>query len=142
NESMKADKRMLGALRHLADEDEHAEDVLEFAAEAMGPLGADLLFDVWAKTAAKTKSTTLAYDLLTSGSVESHYSPSLAVAMKLRDVQNDCEDAHKLMPRIEEVGDERSLVILRKMHQTRGCGDSKRKDCYPCLRDGDALKDA
>lgn len=142
NESMKADKRMLGALRRLADEDEHAENVLEFAAEEMGSLGADLLFDVWAKTAAKTKSTTLAYDLLTGGSVESHYSPALAVAMKLRDVQDDCEDAHKLMPRIEEVGDERSLVILRKMHQTRGCGESKRKDCYPCLRDDDALKNA
>ncbi len=142
DESMKADKRMLGALRRLADEDEHAEDVLEFAAESMGPLGADLLFDVWAKTAAKTKSTTLAYDLLTSGSVEGNYSPSLGVAMKLRDVQDDCEDAHELMPRIEEVGDERSLVILRKMHQTRGCGDNNRKDCYPCLRDDDALKNA
>ncbi len=142
NESMKADRRMIGALRKLADEDEYAEDILEFVAEDMGALGADMLFEVWAKTAAKTKSTTLAYDLLTSSSVEKHYSPALEAAMELREVQDDCEKAHDLLPRIEEVGDERSLVILRKMHKTRGCGDSKRKDCYPCMRDDEALTKA
>lgn len=142
DESMKADKRMLGALRRLCDDEAHAELVLEFAAEEMGALGADLLFDVWAKTSAKTKSTTLAYDLLTSSAVEKNYSGALAVAMELREVQDDCKKSHKLMPRIEEVGDERSLVVLRKMHKDRGCGKSKRDDCYPCLRDDDALKNA
>lgn len=142
DESMKADKQMIGALRRLADDDKHAEHVLEFAAEEMGTLGADLLFDVWAKTSAKTKSTTLAYDLLTSSSVEQHYSPALAAAMALREVKDDCKKAHKLLPRVEEVGDERSLVILRRMHKENGCGKSKRDDCYPCLRDDDALTKA
>ena len=142
DESMKADKRMIGALRRLCDEDEHAEPILEFVAEEMGALGADLLFDVWAKTSAKTKSTTLAYDLLTSSSVQKHYSPALASAMDLREVQDDCKKAHQLLPRVEEVGDERSLVVLRKMHKDRGCGKSKRDDCYPCLRDDDALTNA
>jgi hypothetical protein len=142
DESMKADKRMIGALRQLADDDAHAEPILEFAAEEMGALGADMLFDVWAKTSAKTKSTTLAYELLTSSNVESHYSPALASAMELREVQDDCKKAHKLLPRVAEVGDERSLVILRKMHKNRGCGASKRNDCYACLRDDDALTNA
>src|SRR5690606_31985436 len=45
--SMRADKTMLGALRRLADDEEQAEEVLEFVAEDLGSLGADLLFDVW-----------------------------------------------------------------------------------------------
>lgn len=136
--SMRAHERMLGALRKLADEDQYAEDILEFAAEELGSIGADMLFHVWAKTSQKTKSTTIAYEQLMSSSVRKNYSPALAVSMKLRDVQDDCEDALELMPEIERVGDERAMTILRKMHQTRGCGKSNRDDCYACMREDKA----
>jgi hypothetical protein len=143
--SMKADKQMIGALRKLADDEAHAEKVLDFVAEELGNLGADLLFDVWAKTSLKTRSTTIAYDHLTSSAVEGKYSPALAVAMKLRDVKDDCEDSLKLMPEIERVGDDRSMTVLRGMLKKRGCGNDERKDCYPCMRKGkgeDALQAA
>lgn len=143
--SMKTDKQLIGALRKLADDEEHAEKILDFVAEELGSLGADLLFDVWAKTALKTPSTTIAYDHLTSGAVESKYSPALAVAMKLRDAEDDCEDSLKLMPEVERVGDDRSMTVLRKMLKKRGCGEGNRQDCYPCMRKGkseDALQAA
>ena len=147
--SMRRDKRMVGALRRLADDENHAEKILEFAAEELGGLGADMLFHVWAKTSLKTKATTLAYELLTSSSVEKNYSPALAIAMKLRDAApgkdadpSKCDASLKLMSEVQRVGDERCMTRLRKMHKKRGCGDSKRDDCYPCMRDGSALTDA
>lgn len=142
DESMKSDKRILGALRSLAEDEAHAEPILKFAAEEMGSLGADLLFHVWSKTSAVTASTTLAKDLLESSNVKKRYSPALKAALDLRDVQDDCERVKKVLPEIERVGDERSLVVLRKLHKNRGCGSDQRKDCYPCLREDDALKNA
>src|SRR5690606_14144802 len=84
----------------------------------------------------------LAKDLLESSSVRKNYSPALKVAMDLRDVQDDCEKAKKVLPEVARVGDERSLVALQRMHKTRGCGANERQDCYPCLRKDDALRDA
>lgn len=141
NGGMLVDKRMLGAMRKLADDDEYADEILSFAAEEMGSLGADFLFHVWSKTSLKTKATTLAFDKLTSRDVKAHYSPELKVAMELRDAE-ECGDYLKLLPEVEKVGDERSMNVLRKLAEERGCGDSKRKDCYPCLRKDKQLRDA
>lgn len=141
DKSMRGDKRMLGALRKLADEEEYAEPILDFAANELGALGADMLFHVWAKTSLKTPSTVIAYDKLTSSSAKKNYSPALKIAMELRDVE-ECKDYLKLMPEVEKYGDERSMTRLRALSKKRGCGDNKRKDCYPCLRKGSALRDA
>lgn len=138
---MATDKRLLGALRRLADEDEYADDILTFAAEDMGSLGADFLFHVWSKTSLKTKATTIAFDKLTSAAVERNYSPELKVAMSLRNAES-CEDFLKLMPEVERVGDDRSLTRLRTLAKERGCGPSERQDCYPCLRKGKELRNA
>ncbi len=138
---MVTDKRILGALRKLADDEEYAEDILTFAAEEMGSLGADFLFHVWSKTSLKTKSTTIAFDKLSSSSVVKNYSPELKIAMDLRNTEK-CEDFLKLMPEVERVGDERSLTRLRALAKERGCGPSERKDCYPCLRKGKELRNA
>lgn len=139
--SMREDKRTLGILRHLADSEHHAKAVLDFAADELGPMGADMLFDVWAKTSLKTQATTRAYELLTTSSVEKQYSPALAIAMDLRAAES-CQDILKLLARVEKEGDERSMTRLRQMRKTDGCGKSKRDDCYPCLREGTALSTA
>lgn len=141
--SMKADEVLLGAIRRVADDEQYAELVIDFVADELGSLGADMLFHIWAKTSLKTKSTTLAYEKLNSAAVRENYSPELAVAMKLRDVDaEDCEGYLKVLPEIERMGDDRSLTILRKLAKETGCGSSKRKDCYKCLRGSDNLRDA
>lgn len=141
DKSVEREARILGALCALAQQDEFAEPVLEFAAEELGATGADLLFHVWAKTSLKTKATTLAKKLLESGDVRDQYSPALAIAMSLRDAES-CEDTLKLLPEVERVGDERTLTKLRAMHKKRGCGEHERSDCYPCLREGKLLQNA
>lgn len=139
--SMRKDKLTLGPLRALADDDNYAKEILEFSAKYLGEIGADLLFHVWAKTSLTTTATTRAYELLTSSEVQKNYSPALKVAMDLR-ASDTCKDILKQLPEVERVGDDRSTSRLRKMKNTDGCGKNKREDCYPCLRESDALRDA
>ncbi len=135
------DKTMLWALRVLAEKDEFAEPVLRFAAEELGSTGADLLFFVWARTSLKTTATTIAGELLTSAKVKANWSKSLSVAMKLRGAET-CEDYLSLLPTVADFGDDRTMVRLRELEKTRGCGPSKRDDCYPCLREGRRFAEA
>jgi len=139
--AMSRERSVLGPLRVLAEDEEFAAPILEFAKDHLGSEGADLLFFVWSRTSAKTTSTKLAYDLLDSASMRSSYSPALAVALDLR-AADGCEAKKALLPRVTDVGDERSLSQLKDLSETRGCGKDKKDDCYPCVREGDALKEA
>jgi hypothetical protein len=137
------DETILGALRALTKDEKDAPPILHFAADRLGAVGADFLFYIWAKTSAKNGVTTLAYELLDSRSVKAQRSDALRVAMSLREAK-DCSDYLDLLPDIEKFGDQRSIVKMRdlELDKTRGCGPSKRDDCYPCLREGTALRDA
>lgn len=141
DELARQDKALLGALRHLADDEKYADPILRFAAEHLGSLGADFLFDVWSKTSAKTPSTTRAFELLSTRGVKKQMSPALALALELREAET-CEQYAKLLPRIEQVGDERVLTRLRDLKKERSCGANGREDCFPCLREGKALDNA
>lgn len=141
--SMKRDEVMLGAVRRLADDEQYAEQVIDFVANDLGSLGADMLFHIWSKTSLKTKSTTLAYEKLTSSEVRRNYSPELQVAMRLREIdEQDCQGYQRILPDVERIGDDRSLIILRRLAKTNGCGPSRRQDCYPCLRKGTRFREA
>ncbi len=129
----KLDEDILGALRFLADKEEYAEPIIEFLADEMGAVGADMLFHIWAKTSLKTTSTTLAFEKLESSAVQDRFSKALRVAMDLRDAET-CEDYKKILPTIEDFGDERTLTKLRPLLKRRGCGTANRGDCYPCLK--------
>lgn len=139
--TMGHERAVLGPLRVLAEDEDFAKPILEFAKERLGREGADLLFYVWSHTSAKTTATKLAYELLDSGAMRAVYSPALAVALSLRAAEG-CEAKKALLARVIEVGDERSLSQLKELSETRGCGSDKRADCYPCVRQGSALKDA
>lgn len=138
DELAREDKALLGALRHLADDASYSEPILSFAAEHLDAVGADFLFDVWSKTSAKTQATTRAFELLSTRGVKKHMSPALALALELREAER-CEQYAKLLPRVEQVGDERVLTRLRDLRKDRGCGPSGRDDCFPCLREGKLL---
>ncbi|HSC86891.1 MAG TPA: serine/threonine-protein kinase [Polyangiaceae bacterium] len=137
------DEVILGALRALTKEEKDATPILHFVAERLGAVGADFLFHVWAKTSAKNGTTTLAYELLDSRAVRAKRSEALRVAMALREAK-DCSDFAALMPDIEKYGDQRSYSKVRdlELDKTRGCGATKKDDCYPCLHEGTALRDA
>jgi hypothetical protein len=118
-----------------------AREALAAIAGIPGPLGADMLYEVWAGTPTKTETTELARALLLGKTIRSKASPALSATLDLR-VAEKCEDALAIMPRVIQEGDKRSFTTLTKMQRKSGCGATKKLDCYPCLRKGTELKDA
>jgi hypothetical protein len=135
------DPAILSELRTFAAAPETHRVALAAMARLPGPLSADLLYEVWTGTAEKSESTELARALLLGHDVRPKASPALAVALELRQAEG-CEAHQQLIFKATELGDKRSLAPLAKLLRRTGCGPAKRDDCYPCLRDGDALKNA
>jgi serine/threonine-protein kinase len=141
DKSLVSDRRMLSGMRYFATKDADHEKVLEFAADHMGAIGADLLFSVWSSTSLRTPYTVRAKELLDTDLVQDHMSPALRVAMDLRAAKT-CEDFKKILPRADKYGDERSVSPLKDLLSERGCGGDTKQDCFPCLRGGPLLKEA
>ena len=134
------DPRMVSGLRYFADKDSTFNIVLGFAAEHMGATGGDIIFHVWSATSRKTQATEKALELLMTDEVRKNASEALSIALQLREAKS-CQDYKKLLPAVERSADRRSLLRLRELKKTEGCGPSGEDDCYPCLR-ADGLLEA
>jgi hypothetical protein len=129
------------ALKALLEDPRTATDTLGVIAGIADPTAVDILYSVWTGTRKSTDATQLASTLVYHREVRLRASEALSVALDLRNVE-ECEDALKMVQRAEEFGDQRSLRLLAKLLNKRGCGPGKTKDCFACLRDSDNLKDA
>jgi hypothetical protein len=67
--------------------------------------------------------------------------PDVEMAGALRYARS-CSDRHDLLPRAGENGGRRVLDYLNLAKTRAGCGRGGRKDCFPCLRKDDALRNA
>jgi hypothetical protein len=77
-----------------------------------------------------------------SPAFKSHASePDVALAGALRYAAS-CTARHDLLPTAAEKGGQRTLAFLKIAKAPAGCGRNARKDCFPCLRQDDALKGA
>jgi serine/threonine-protein kinase len=110
----------------------------------MGPVGADLLYDIaygqsgvgYPQAAARAQKS------LARADVRGIASPALLITLDLRSA-GDCESRKRLFERARENGDSRSMVLLKAWVPTRGCGGGIRggRDCNPCMhRDGSLAK--
>lgn len=135
------DEEVSRLVRVAANDSAAAKAALAMAADLLGSRGSDLLFSVWADTKNRTPTTALAEQYLQQADVVERASPALRLALALRD-EADCEKVRALLPEVERIGDSRALKPLTKLRSRRGCGPSKRSDCFACLRDGDVLEQA
>jgi hypothetical protein len=135
------DPKIAAELLRASQAPETGRDALAAMAAVPGPIGADLLYEVWTGTVERSGNTELARALLLGRDVRAKASPALLVAIELRETET-CEGHQKLLPRATEVGDKRSFGPLSRLLRRTGCGPGKKSDCYPCLRSGDALKNA
>jgi hypothetical protein len=135
------DDKTQAEMRRLLDNPETSRHMLAVIAGLPGPISADLLYEVWTGTVLRNETTDLARALLLSEDVRPKASPSLSVSLDLRQAET-CEENEKLLPRAIEHGDRRALHLLIKLTRRYGCGPNKREDCYPCLRDSDAVDQA
>ena len=52
-----------------------------------------------------------------------------------------CDRKHALLQRAADVGNSRTLAILKAYTPTRGCGFLSARDCWPCMhKDGSLAK--
>ncbi|HEY6080598.1 MAG TPA: hypothetical protein VIW29_17410, partial [Polyangiaceae bacterium] len=128
------DKAVRAELLELASDPTTARIALASMTKLAGPLGADLLYEVWTGTPARTEATELARTLVYSSDLRGKASPALAVALDLR-VAETCEQNKALLPRAQADADRRALHLLTRLLAKRGCGPKKAEDCFACLRD-------
>ena len=128
-------KEVLGDLRRALADASTEQLTLETAA-ALGAGGADFLYDVYDGN--RTSNATLskqAKALLDSDAVAAQQSPALKVALELAKAKADgCGAVKKLLPRLQESGDMRSVPQLTRLSERRGCGFLGLRDCFACLR--------
>jgi hypothetical protein len=135
------DPGIVTELLWLARDPATSREALSAMANLPGPISADLLYEVWTGTVERNESTELARMLLGSKEVSAKGSAALKVALELRSVDK-CEALLPIVQRAVDSGDRRAFVPLTKLNRRNGCGPNKRSDCYPCLREGDELKNA
>jgi hypothetical protein len=138
---VKEDKDAATRFKELTNDREVSIDMLHAIASMPAPTGPDLLYNVIANVHRENETTRLADELLYSKEVRAKASPALSVLLDLRKVEK-CEEAAKILERIKQDGDRRAFSPLMRFHNKRGCGEKKTEDCWPCLRQGDLLKDA
>lgn len=137
---VKEDKDVKSRIGEFLDDREVAIDLLRAYANLPGDTGPTLLYAI--VTGPKKAGTSeLAEEVLYSKDVKKKASLGLLVAMDLRKAEK-CEEVPKLLERAKVDGDRRSLNPIMRFHQKRGCGEKKLDDCWPCIREGDLLKDA
>ncbi len=120
-------------LLRFADDARTQAEALSAMAALEAPIGADLLYEVWTRTPVRSDGTDLARALVYSTDVRPKASPALSVALELR-VAESCEQYQAILPKALKDGDRRSAHLLLKLNGKRGCGPTKRDDCYACLR--------
>lgn len=111
-----------------------AREVIGMFATLPGPIGPDLLYEFATDKKTTPELAKLADQLLLNKAVRPKASPALAMALDLREATT-CEVRRTLLEKAPEVGDRRMLATTVSLIKKTGCGDNKRDDCNPCLRD-------
>jgi hypothetical protein len=134
NPALGKDPALQGELLRRAEDARTNADAIAAMAVLDGPIGPDLLYEVWTRTPVRSDATDLARALVYSTDVRPKASPALAVALELRRAES-CEQYKAILPKALKDGDRRSAHLLLKLTAKHGCGAKKREDCYACLRE-------
>jgi hypothetical protein len=104
---------------------------LDLIATKLGARGPDLLYELLISPNIGKLPKDRAARLLREPSVRKLASPALLIAIELKNTPPCARKA--LYGRVREHGDARSMVFLKPMTSTSGCGFLKRNDCFSCL---------
>ena len=138
-----ADPRLQEDVRNAALYRESQDDAFALLESRMGPRGIDILNDIafGASGHQFPQAATRARFSLGLDAVRARASPALGVLLDFRDART-CDAKRALLDRARDHGDARLLVILQPYVATRGYGFLGKVDCYPCMHNDTALRDA
>jgi hypothetical protein len=136
---------LLQAIRTAAEHKRSYEVAINLATTLLGEPGMDLLYDLWMETKHERKKRLiweLAYKKLEILHL-TKASKALRVRLELEFADpEECEPLKKTLERAIRHADQRSIEALTNLKRTDGCGASKKRDCYTCLRDTDDIEAA
>jgi hypothetical protein len=119
---------------------ESAETTIARLENELGAAGVDALYALTTRPGPNRAKLRLE-ESLSRPQVRAHASPAALIALELRAAEK-CEDKKALFHRAAEVGDQRTLELLKPLLVTRNCGAMGLVDCWPCLRQDTSLKTA
>jgi hypothetical protein len=103
----------------------------------MNAVGIDALYDV-AYGSTQGPASLRARKALVAPGVAAHASPSLADTLELR-AARACEKKKAIFARAAELGEGRTLAVLREYEVTSRCGFLHARDCWGCMHRDDSL---
>lgn len=115
------------------------DDGLDFALNSLGSHGADIIYDVYLDhlgEAGMTPVVARAMKLARSDELLENATPALRVALRLQQAKF-CGEYRDIIPDAVKYADDRSLLKLEALQNTRGCGSDAMNDCFICLRKDD-----
>jgi hypothetical protein len=127
-------------LRHAGSSRTYREALLSMA-ESETTAGLDLLYKTMRAFRHQPEIAEFARALLVTPALKSRASPALRVIIDAETL-SECGDIRKLLGRVAEAGDARSIRHMAKFAKTTGCGEHGIHDCYSCLRGDRELVDA
>jgi len=103
--------------------------------------GPDLIYAAMKRNRSNKEISDFALALLLTHRTYKYASPALTVVIDAETL-TECEDIRSLVERTRDEGDNRAVSHLAKFAKRTGCGADGKSDCYPCLREDDAFRDA
>jgi hypothetical protein len=141
DEEFATSSELAAQLKDAVSDPDTTRTALAVMAQLPGSLGPDLLYALSTSRRRPDAVTELAAELLTSKTVGAKASDALKALLDLKQAES-CEQAKGALERAAEHADRRAVSTILRFGNKRGCGDGKSEDCWPCLRDGDAVKAA
>jgi hypothetical protein len=141
--SLKNDPKLLYDLRRAAEHPDAYPAAVGVATTRLGTAGMDLLYDLWEATkdaASQRPMAELAHRKLEILRLRKT-SKSLRVRLEL-EFDRRCPRLEKTIRSAMSHADRRSLPLLESMRIRTGCGASRQRDCFECLRGNTDLETA
>lgn len=146
------DRSTLARLHAFLEREPILLDAIAQVATVPGPESMDLLYSTWRHHGHATAGL-LARDLQRRKEALEQSSEALRQVVALEQLTEErpsrpsqhkrrCERVLTQLAEARQHGDRRWLPLLDHLEKKEGCGASGQEDCYPCLREGDALKNA
>ncbi len=136
--SLAQDPQVLADVHAAALDPAASDAALKLAAEALGPTGLDLIYDVWESSKgvpSRAALTKQARAYLDDDALRAKASAPLKVLLEVNKAQKEgCAAVKKWLARAATEGDARVVPALKRFEDRRGCGFLGLSDCYYCLR--------
>jgi serine/threonine protein kinase len=137
------DPKVLEDVRNAAiGKGDAADEAFALLESSLGTVGIDELYDIaYAQWASEyPAASNRAQKALAQADVRARGTPAVQVTLEFR-AANSCDKKHALLPRAADVGNSRTLAILKAYTPARGCGFLGARDCWPCMhKDGSLAK--